>query len=133
MFPCIKAKQMFVSGNVAKLIREDLGVADEVADSAMGMTKDPIVDIRVLDILREVGYKCTIDATAGKLIRHHQRRRHMMREDNLGLGLAGCYGFFDKRHTTFMFPIEVSRRQTFVIIQDAMEIGHIVLGVISIS
>ena len=48
----IKAKQMLVSGDVTKLVGEDLRMANEVADSAVGMTEDPIVDIGVLDVVR---------------------------------------------------------------------------------
>ena len=43
-------------------------MANEVADSAVGMTEDPIVDIGVLDVVRQIGYKRTVEATAGKLI-----------------------------------------------------------------
>ena len=68
MFPCIKPKQVFIADNVAKLVGEDLRMADEVADCAMGMTKDPIVDIGVLDVVGKVGYECAVDATSGKLV-----------------------------------------------------------------
>lgn len=59
---------MLISGDVTKLVGEDLRMANEVADSAVGMTEDPIINIRVLDVVRQIGYKRTVDATAGKLV-----------------------------------------------------------------
>ena len=68
MFASIEAKQMFIAGYVAKLVGEYLRMANEVADCAMGMTEDPIVDIEVLDVVRKVSHKRAIDTTAGKLV-----------------------------------------------------------------
>lgn len=68
MFASIKAKQVLIPGDIAKLVREDLCMANEVADSAVGMTKDPIINIGVLDVVRQISYKRTVDATACKLI-----------------------------------------------------------------
>ena len=45
--------EMFVTSYVSKLVRKDLRMANEVADRAMGMTEDPIINIRVLDVLRQ--------------------------------------------------------------------------------
>ena len=59
---------MFIAGDVAELVGEDLRMANEVTDCAMGMTEDPIVDIGVLDVVRKVSHKRAIDATAGKLV-----------------------------------------------------------------
>ena len=65
---CIKAKQMLISGDVTKLVGEDLRMANEVADRAVGMTEDPIINIRVLDVLRQRRNESSVDATAGKLV-----------------------------------------------------------------
>lgn len=59
---------MLVSGDVTKLVRENVGVTDEVAKCAVGMPEDPIVDIGAFDVVCQVGYKRTMDAIAGKLI-----------------------------------------------------------------
>lgn len=68
MFASIKAKQVLIPGDIAKLVREDLCMTNEVADSAVGMTEDPIINIGVLDVVRQISYKRTVDATACKLI-----------------------------------------------------------------
>lgn len=59
---------MLVSGDVTKLVGEDLRVTDEVADSAVGMTEDPIVDIGAFDEVCQVSDEGSVNATAGKLI-----------------------------------------------------------------
>lgn len=68
MFASIKAEQMFVAGNVAELVGEDLRVTDEVAECSMRMSEDPIINIRVLDVLRQRRNESSVDATAGKLV-----------------------------------------------------------------
>lgn len=68
MFSSIKAEQMFVAGDVTKLVRKDLRVTDEVAECSMRMTEDPIINIRVLDVLRQRRNESSVDATAGKLV-----------------------------------------------------------------
>ena len=68
MFASIKAKQMLISGDVAKLIREDTSLTNEVANCAMRMSEDPIINIRVLEVVRQFRNESSVGATACKLI-----------------------------------------------------------------
>ena len=123
---------MFVTGYVSQLVRENVGVTDEVAECAMRMTEDPIVDIGVLDVICQVSDEGSVDATATKLIGHHERRRNMVGENNLGFGLACCNCLLDKVHTLLMDSIKISKRESVFAKQDAMKIRHILLGIVRV-
>ena len=65
--------EMFVAGYVSQLVGKDLRVTNEVAECAMRMTEDPIVDIGAFDVVCQVGDESSVDATSCKLIGHHER------------------------------------------------------------
>lgn len=52
MFASIKAVEMFVTSYVSQLVRKDLRVTNQIAECSMRMTENPIIYIRVLDVVR---------------------------------------------------------------------------------
>ena len=121
---------MFVASYVSQLVRKDLRVTDEVAECAVRMSEDPIVDIGVLDVVRQIGDESSVDATATKLIGHHERRRNMVGENNFRFGLACCNRLLDKFHTLLMDSIKISKRESVFTINNAMKIGYVLLCII---
>ena len=93
--------------DVAELVGENLRLADLRVDIAMRVTIDPIVDIRIRDIIAQLYRESTIDRAASKFLCCTLLRRHMVREYNLRLRLAFLHSSGDKIESTFVLGIEI--------------------------
>ena len=93
--------------DIAKLVGEDIRLADLCVNVAMRVTINPVVDIRVHNIIAQLHRKRAIDRAASKLLCGTSLRRHMVREYNLRLRLAFLHSRGDKIEATFVFGIEI--------------------------
>gem|GEM_PF-2658885 len=69
--------------NIPKLIAQTFCLPDHLVDVTMAMSIDPIVYITILNIVRKLDCKCTIDRAALKFRRHQLIRRNMVSDDDL--------------------------------------------------
>ena len=102
--------------DVAELVGENLRLADLRVDIAMRVTIDPIVDIRIRDIIAQLYRESTIDCASSKFLCCTLLRRHMVRENDLRFRLALLYRFADKIEAALVFGVEVVRCETMSVV-----------------
>ena len=115
---------MLAMRDVAELVGDDLRLADLRINIAMRVTIDPIVDIRICDIIAQLHSKCAIDSAVTELLGCTLLRRHMVREYNLRFRIAFLHSRRDKIETTIVFGIEIVGGETMSVVQDSEEITH---------
>jgi len=102
--------------DVAELVGENLRLADLRVDIAMRVTIDPIVDIRIRDIIAQLYRESTIDCASSKFLCCTLLRRHMVRENDLRFCCTHLYSLADEVETTFVFGIKIVRSETMSIV-----------------
>ena len=120
--------EVFVVGDVAELVAEAAGGSDGFVDVAMGVAVYPIVDSTVRDVVGQLDGERAVDAAALELRGNQLIGRYVVGDDDLVLGLAGTDGLLDEVKAALMLAVEVGIPQQVLAIDDAVKVGHALLG-----
>ena len=115
-------------GDVAELVAEAAGGADGLVDVAVGVAVDPVVDSAVGDVVGQLDGEGAVDAAAPELRGNQLIGWDMVSDDDLVLGLAGADGFLDEVEAALMLAVEIGIPQQVLTIDDAVKVGHALLG-----
>ena len=115
-------------GDVAELVAEAVGGADDLVDVAVGVAVDPVVDSAIGDVVGQLDSECAVDAAALELRGNQLIGWDMVGDDDFVLGLAGTDGLLDEVEAALVLAVEIGIPQQVFAIDDAVEVGHASLG-----
>ena len=115
-------------GDVAELVAEAAGGADGLVDVAVGVAIDPVVDSAVSDVIGQFDGESAVDAAALEFRGNQLIGWDMVGDNDFVLGLAGTDGLLDEVEAALMFAVEIGIPQQVLAIDDAVKVGHALLG-----
>ena len=102
--------------DIAELVGKNFRLTDLRVNVAMRVTINPVVDIRIRNIIAQLNRERAIDRAASKLLRGALLRWYMMSQYDLRLRFAFFHNLADKIEAALVFGVEVVRCETMSVV-----------------